>query len=191
MELGKQIKKYRTELSLSQDELAEKIYVSRQTISNLENDKSYPDVHSLILLSQVFQTSIDTLIKGDIEIMKEQVHYEDQKKFNTLSTIYTTLLLVCILTPIPLTHFLEFVGSAIWAVIMAVTLYVAVLVEKEKKRLNIQTWREIVAFTEGKTLDEISKAREEGKRPYQKILLAIGAGLITLLIAILFGMLLK
>ena len=56
MELGNQIKKYRNALSLSQDGLAEKVFVSRQTISNWENDKSYPDVNSLVLLSEVFQT---------------------------------------------------------------------------------------------------------------------------------------
>ena len=39
MELGKQIKKYRTEANLSQEGLADKIFVSRQTISNWENDK--------------------------------------------------------------------------------------------------------------------------------------------------------
>lgn len=49
MELGNQIKKYRSELQLSQDQLAEHIYVSRQTISNWENEKSYPDVNSLVL----------------------------------------------------------------------------------------------------------------------------------------------
>ena len=73
MELGKQIKKYRKELSLSQDALAEKIFVSRQTISNWENDKSYPDINSLLLLSEVFNTSIDNLIKGDVEIMKKRL----------------------------------------------------------------------------------------------------------------------
>ena len=40
MELYKQIKRYRTDMNLSQEELAEKIYVTRQTISNWENDKS-------------------------------------------------------------------------------------------------------------------------------------------------------
>ena len=44
MELSKQIKKYRTETNLSQEELADKIYVSRQTISNWENEKNYPDI---------------------------------------------------------------------------------------------------------------------------------------------------
>ena len=63
MELGNQIKKYRSELQISQEQLADRIYVSRQTISNWENEKNYPDVNSLILLSEVFQTSIDKLIK--------------------------------------------------------------------------------------------------------------------------------
>ena len=73
MELNAQIKKYRMKLNLSQEELAEKIYVTRQTISNWENEKSYPDIHSLLLLGSLFNVSLDKLIKGDIEIMKEIV----------------------------------------------------------------------------------------------------------------------
>ena len=69
MELGKQIKKHRQEVQLSQEKLADRVYVSRQTISNWENDKSYPDVNSLVLLSEIFQISLDNLIKGDIEVM--------------------------------------------------------------------------------------------------------------------------
>ena len=70
MKLGKQIKLHRQEAQLSQEELANRVYVSRQTISNWENDKSYPDVNSLVLLSEIFQTSLDNLIKGDVEVMK-------------------------------------------------------------------------------------------------------------------------
>lgn len=57
MELGKQIKMHRQEAELSQEELANRVYVSRQTILNWENDKSYPDVNSLVLLSEIFQIS--------------------------------------------------------------------------------------------------------------------------------------
>ena len=92
MELGSQIKKYRDELSLSQDALAEKLYVSRQTISNWENDKSYPDVKSLLLLSEVFQTSVDNLIKGDVEIMREQVNAEDRRDLEKVGKVYGVLL---------------------------------------------------------------------------------------------------
>lgn len=62
MELGKQIKKHRQGLNMSQDELADKIYVTRQTISNWENDKNYPDIKSLLLLSSLFDISLDNLV---------------------------------------------------------------------------------------------------------------------------------
>ena len=46
---------------------------------NWENDKSYPDVTSLVLLSEVFQISLDKLIKGDIDTMKEVIKQEEIK----------------------------------------------------------------------------------------------------------------
>lgn len=165
MELGKQIRKYRNELSLSQDDLAERIFVSRQTISNWENDKSYPDVNSLVLLSEVFATSIDNLIKGDIELMKEQINNEDRRHFVKLGNIYSIMLAITIITPIPLGYFLGYIGIGLWVILSAVALYVAYLVDKLKKKYDIHTYREIIAFTEGRRLDEIAKAREEGKDP--------------------------
>jgi transcriptional regulator with XRE-family HTH domain len=191
MELGKQIKKYRNEMSLSQDALAEKVYVSRQTISNWENGKSYPDVNSLILLSEVFGTSIDNLIKGDVEIMKEKVKNEDRKRFEKLSQVYGVLFLVIIISPVPLVHFLGYAGIGIWVALAISAFCFAVLIEQKKKQFDVQTFREIIAFTEGKRLDEIAKAREEGKRPYQKVLLAFAAGVVTLVIAIMFSYVLK
>ena len=191
MELGSQIKKYRNELSLSQDALAEKVYVSRQTISNWENGKSYPDVNSLVLLSEVFQTSIDRLIKGDVEVMKKQVRSEDTREFKRLNTLYFILFLALMVSPIPLAYYLRITGIVIWAVLAAVTLFVAFAVEKKKKQFDIQTYREIIAFSEGKRLDEIEKERENGKRSYQKTLLIMGSGIITLIIAVVFGLLLK
>ena len=53
MEIGRQIKKYRLESKLSQEALAEKIFVTRQTISNWENGKNYPDLNSVVLLSNL------------------------------------------------------------------------------------------------------------------------------------------
>lgn len=61
MEIGQQIIRYRKQQTRSQEKLAEKVYVSRQSISNWENDKTYPDIHSLLLLSQIFQVSSDQL----------------------------------------------------------------------------------------------------------------------------------
>ena len=63
MNIGSQIKKYREQLKISQEELADKVFVSRQTISNWENNKNYPDIKSLSLLSYIFNVSIDDFIK--------------------------------------------------------------------------------------------------------------------------------
>ena len=65
MDISNQIKKRRTDMGLSQEELAERIYVSRQTISNWETDKTYPDIQSLLMLSVLFDTTNDVLVKGD------------------------------------------------------------------------------------------------------------------------------
>lgn len=185
MELSRQIKNYRNQKALSQDELAEKVFVSRQTISNWENDKSYPDVESLILLSEVFQVSLDQLIKGDVETMKVQIQNEEQKRFGKLSTAFAILLLAVALTPIPLVHFFSNAGIAVWGILLCIAVYVTSLVEKEKRKFDMQTYREIVAFMEGKNLEEIEKAREAGKRPYQRILMALALGCITLAVSLL------
>lgn len=173
MELGKQIKKYRQENELSQEELANRIYVSRQTISNWENDKNYPDVNSLLLLSEVFQISLDELIKGDIDRMKEIINKEEVSKFNHYSKIYTFILIIVIVSAVPQFIWLDYWGFIIWGIICVIAMYYALKIEKIKKENNVQTYKEILAFSEGKLLDEIQKQREIGKRPYQKVFIII------------------
>ena len=68
-------------------------------------------------------------------------------------------------------------------------MYFAVQVEKVKKDNDVQTYKEIVAFSEGKLLDDIQKQREIGKRPYQKFFLVIGSALITFVVWVLIGFL--
>lgn len=178
MELGTRIKKYRNERALSQDELAERVFVSRQTVSNWETGKTYPDINSLLLLSEAFCVSLDQLVKGDIEIMKEEIDAQEFAQFQRDSAIYTVLFIALIVLPIPLAKFLGWWGGAAYLILIAVGMYYAVRVEKYKKKYDIQTYREIVAFTEGRSMDDIEKARESGKRPYQKILLAVGSALL-------------
>ena len=187
MELGKQIKKYRIEKEYSQEDLANKIYVTRQSISNWENDKTYPDVNSLVLLSEIFQVSIDELIKGDLNKMKETIKKEEILKFNQYGLIFSVLLIVSIVSILPLTMLLGYYGLIPWIFIYSVTMFYAFKIEKLKKQHDIQTYKEIVAFSEGKKLDEIEKQREIGKRPYQKFLLVLTTAFITILACILIG----
>lgn len=73
MELARQLKAKREERGLSQDEVSKAIFVSRQTISNWENDKTYPDVQGLLLLSQLLEVSIDELVRGDVVAMQQAI----------------------------------------------------------------------------------------------------------------------
>ena len=189
MELNEQIKKYRTEMNLSQEELAEKIYVTRQSISNWENGKTYPDIHSLLLLSSLFGISLDQLVKGDIEIMKEEIKKEEIAKMNRYGKIYTLMLIATAVSAVPLFMWLGVWAFIPWGMIWVISLFFAVKIEKVKKTNDVQTYKEIVAFSEGKRLDDIQKQREIGKRPYQKILLVIGSALITFVVCVVIGFL--
>ncbi len=65
MELGETLKRARQERELTQEALAERLGVSRQTISNWENNRSYPDIMSVIALGELYAISLDELLKGD------------------------------------------------------------------------------------------------------------------------------
>lgn len=177
MELQSQIKKYRAKLSLSQDELAEKIFVSRQSISNWENGRTYPDIKSLLLLSEVFGVSLDQLVKGDIDTMKKEISAQEIASFQKDNTIFTVFFIALFVLPIPLGHFFGWYGLIVYLIFFALGIYYAVRVERHKKKHNIHTYKEIVAFTEGKTLEQAEQSEEDGKRVYQKILMAVGCGL--------------
>ena len=189
MELNEQIKKYRTEMNISQEELAEKIYVTRQSISNWENGKTYPDIHSLLLLSSLFGISLDQLVKGDIEIMKEEIKKEEIAKMNRYGKTYALMLIATAVSAVPLFMWLGVWAFIPWGIILAISLYFAFKVEKVKRDNDVQTYKEIVAFSEGERLDDIQKQREIGKRPYQKIILVIGSAAVTFAVCVLIGFL--
>ncbi len=67
MSLGETIYRLRTEKNLSQGDLAERLDVSRQSISKWENNSAIPDLEKIIKLSEIFDVSLDLLVKGNTE----------------------------------------------------------------------------------------------------------------------------
>ena len=185
MEISQQIKKYRLKANLSQEDLANQIYVTRQTISNWENNKSYPDINSLLLMSEVFEISLDQLIKGDLDKMREEINQQEYVRFHKNSMVLAILFIIILMSLAPLVIFLKLYGLILWVVLWIIGLYYAWQVEKYKKKYDIQTYQEVVAFMDGKNLSDIEKAREEGKRIYQKIFMAGGAGIVGFIVTYL------
>ena len=157
MELSKQIKRYRSEAHLSQEELAEKVFVSRQTISNWENDKSYPDVNSLLLISEVFQISLDNLIKGDVERMRKEIDEQERLRFRKDSMIAAILLLVAILSTVPLAMMFGWYGIAISVFFAIILLFYGLRVARYERKYNIGTFKDILALWEQENLNKINE----------------------------------
>ena len=72
-DIGSKIKAARIEKKLTQEQVAELLGVSRQTISNWENEKSYPDIISVIKMSECYDVSLDYLLKGE---QKMKTYYD-------------------------------------------------------------------------------------------------------------------
>lgn len=180
MNLSKQIKKHREPLSLSQEGLAEKLYVSRQTISNWENEKSYPDVHNLLLLSVLFDVSLDELVKGDVEQMKETIEKTAMDRYTKIMLVFTLLAALSVGPAL-------FLPGNWWIApplcFWLVSMYAALKIEKIKKTQNIKTYKEIVAFMENQDLDAIRKKRDIKKDFLSKTVIVVVFALIVGIIA--------
>lgn len=191
MDVGTRIKKYREKQNISQDELALKVFVSRQTISNWETNKSYPDIKSLTMLSNIFNVSLDEFIKKDVEEMRKIVDKEKIKEFNIMSSIFLLEMLIVTISAYPLCKFYGRIGIIIWLLFYLITFGTAFIIEKFKKNNDIQTYKEIISFIDGKQLTFEEIQQEKGKKIYQKILFAILIGIIALIINLIIIFIIK
>ena len=100
MKIGKKLKNARIEAGLTQEKAAEKIDVSRQTISNWENEKSYPDIISVIALSELYSVSLDELLKGDqkmAEHLEESTNVVKSNKKLTGAILLNIILMILLI----------------------------------------------------------------------------------------------
>ena len=159
MELRERLKEHRARLGLSQEELADRIFVSRQTISNWETDRTYPDVQSLLLMSDLFGTSIDELVKGDVATMEKTIENE----WKTMSRLAMTAWVLvgvgiaCVIAGMafpsgPSSLASGFSEGEVLGIVLFVALWIAGLVllgivEHMKRKYDLVTYRDILAYS--------------------------------------------
>ena len=98
--IGKKLKNARIKAGFTQEKAAEEIDVSRQTISNWENEKSYPDIISVIALSDLYSVSLDELLKGDqkmTEHLEESTNVVKSNKKLTGAIILNIVLMILLI----------------------------------------------------------------------------------------------
>lgn len=154
MDISIKLKKARLEGNLTQEAVAEKVGVTRQTISNWENGKSYPDIVSIIILSDVYEMTLDSLLKGDddmIKHLKESTNVTKSNKQLVLSFLLAGVLsvvfiLIRIFVPIPTI-------TGIIPSIIAMTIFAVGIIIVLVGSINIQKLAE--QHTSNKTLLKI------------------------------------
>lgn len=125
MEIERKLKDARLNSGFTQEQVAENIMVSRQTISNWENGKSLPDIVSVMNMSDLYQISLDELLKGD-QKMKEKIVKDVNVAKGNKRLILTTGILVLVVAVVYLISifvggvFRDFCESAVRWVLLGI-----------------------------------------------------------------------
>lgn len=80
MNIGTTIIEIRKQEQMTQEEFAKLFHVTRQTVSNWENEKSYPDIKTLIEISDKFNISLDRMLKEDMKMVKRIDNYKAYRR---------------------------------------------------------------------------------------------------------------
>lgn len=96
MNISEKIKKIRNNENLTQEQFAEKIYVSRNAVAKWETNRGYPDIQNLITISEVFNISLDELVKEDSKVKNKIISESSSKKWHFLVILYLIAIIVYI-----------------------------------------------------------------------------------------------
>ena len=181
MSLGQRLIELRKSKQLSQEEVADKLNVTRQTISKWETDQSSPEFDKIIPLCELFEISTEELITGRKEKTEEQkeiiLDTEENKKKRTIGLVSSIFLyflsVVWIMISIPVLNMNPVVGSALFLLICGIAtcvlVYSRIMFKKEK------TVYSRIMFKKEKT--EAEKKKDKRYKQIEDI-----AGLITVII---------
>lgn len=123
MTIGEKIRYRRNELGMTQQTVADQLHITRQTISNWENDKSTPDLQTIINLSDIYQISLDDLLKNETNLAKKITAKAEYRGFRkSLILFLAPILIAFYLLPLTMTDG----GSeiAIFGVIIPVIIFI-------------------------------------------------------------------
>ncbi|MCY8233505.1 helix-turn-helix domain-containing protein [Priestia endophytica] len=94
MIFGQRLKKERINKGWSQEELAQKLFVSRQSVSKWENGQNYPSIEIIIKISDLFKVTIDELLRSDEELTEKVIKDSKQLAYPKLKFMFDVLFLI-------------------------------------------------------------------------------------------------
>lgn len=94
MDFHKILKKKRIETNLSQEDLADQLNISRQSISKWENEKGYPNIETLLNISEIFNVTVDELLKGDDYLKNKIIQDSKNLKYPKWKSFFDILIFI-------------------------------------------------------------------------------------------------
>lgn len=177
MDIGNQIKERRQRLGLSQEELARRLYVSRVTVSHWETSKTLPDVQSMLLLANLFGTTIDELVRGDVDEMREMVE-KNERRTKTFAVALAAVEVVVVtslaVTAVAGRDYLEPVLRLLLAVLVLVFSVAMLAARRSEGSDEAKSAAELLGAATG---DPVDAARASGAALGMRLVLQVFAGL--------------
>ena len=90
------IKQIRNKEGLTQEQFSEKINVSRNAVAKWETNRGYPDIQNLINISEIFNISLDELVKDDVNVKNKIIAESSSKKWHILVILYLVAIIIYI-----------------------------------------------------------------------------------------------
>lgn len=177
MDIGNQIREHRRRLGLSQDELARRLYVSRVTVSHWETSKTLPDVQSMLLLANLFGTTIDELVRGDVDEMRKMVERDERRTkvyAVALATVEVVVVTALAVTAVAGRAYLKPVLRLLLAVLALSFSIVMLVARRDGGARDAKSAAELLGAATG---DPASAARESGAAHGMRLVLQVFAGL--------------
>lgn len=177
MDVGNQIRERRQRLGLSQEELAQRLYVSRVTVSHWETGRTLPDVQSMLLLANLFGTTIDEMVRGDVDEMREMVE-KDERRTRTLAVALAAVEVVAV-TALAVTAVAgrEYLEPALRLLLAVLALAFSVAVLASRRGRGDEGARSAAELLGAATGEPVEAARASGAALGMRVVLQVFVGL--------------
>lgn len=177
MDIGNQIKERRQRLGLSQEELAQRLYVTRVTVSHWETGRTLPDVQSMLLLANLFGATIDEMVRGDVDEMREMVEKEEQQRkafAMALGAVEVTVIAVLAFMATAGRDYLDSALRLLLAVLVLASAVVVLVARRQEGRRDAGNAAELLGAASG---DPVEAARESASANAMRVVLQVFVGL--------------
>lgn len=179
MDIGNQIRERRQKLGLSQDELAQRLYVSRVTVSHWETGKTLPDVQSMLLLANLFDATIDELVKGDVGEMREMIEKSERRTKTivvALASVEVVAVTALAVTAVAGRDYLEPALRLLLAVVALAFSVAALAAQRARGDEDARSAAKLLSAATGESVDA---ARASGAALGMRLVLQVLAGLVV------------